>query len=314
MKIPTLLGIALIITLAASAFFYFYFKQTSRLSPNFAISDLAAVNLFSSSATIVWQTTAPSTGQVLYSETQNLNSKAKDNRDQADPQARLSHFVSINDLKPETKYFYKIQNNGVNYPEKALEFKTASNTQSDSELNFSFIKPFQGTILNANLNPVDESLVFLKIPGAQELATFSSTAGNFILPLKLVYNKDLNEVFNIPQNTKATLVVKKGTLISQVQVLISDETTNLPPIPIGGNLDLTNFKPQKADKISFSKNNQYDFNGDGKVNSLDLAILLEKSQSKNPLNLNDLTKFDINSDGGVNQKDIDVFSQALTGS
>lgn len=314
MKIPTLLGIALILAIAVSAFFYFYYKKPPPAS-DFIVSDLQVVNIFETSSTIVWQTKLPTIGQVLYSENENTQNKAKDVRDQADPVGRLVHFVNIDSLKPNTKYFYRIQNNGVNYSDKVLEFKTASQISTNSdELYFSFIKPLKGTILNTNLNTIDESLIFLKIPGANNLATFSSTSGNFILPLKKVLNQDLNDLFSIAQKTPAELIIKKGDLEAKVKILISDETTTLPPIPIGANLDLSNFKPKTISIIKFSNSKaNFDFNSDGKINSLDLAILREKTQPKNPLTPSDQTRFDLNSDGFVSQDDINIFSKALIG-
>lgn len=311
MKIPTLIGLAFIIALIGS-FGFWFLNQGTAPGVNFEVTDLQIANISTSNATVVWQTNLPSSGKVVYGESWNLNLESSDNRDSDSPSARKTHFVTLKNLKPNTHYFYKIINNSSNYPPNPLEFKTA-NLKDSNELNFSFLKPIKGTILSTTLNPVDESLIFLKIPGAQELATFSSTAGNFILPLKLVLDQDLTKIFNIPQNTQATMVVKNNNLESKVKIVISDSTINLPPITIGTSLDLTKYVNTPITKISIQTTSpaSFDFNSDGKINSLDLAILREKASSRNLPRPEDISKFDINSDGVIDLDDTEVFSKSL---
>lgn len=313
MKIPTLLGITLIIAIIGSLVYWFFYRQTIPLGQQIQVKELQAVNISDTSTTLVWQTNTPAFGEVNYGQTQKLGLKASDNRNRFDPKPRLTHFVTITNLKPDTQYFYKISSDSYFYPEKAAAFKTAPAIDPSNDLEFSFIKPLKGTILNTNLNPIDESLIFIKIPGAQNLATFSSTSGNFILPLKLVLSEDLSQVFFIPEGTPAKLSIKKGDLTSEVKILISDKTINLPPIPIGNNLDLENFQPQSITKISFGERTQIklDFNNDSKINSLDLAMLRAQINSRGTPSTENLNRYDVNPDGILDQKDIDAFSKTL---
>ncbi|MBI2594060.1 fibronectin type III domain-containing protein [Candidatus Daviesbacteria bacterium] len=312
MKIPTLIGIALIIALIGSLGYWLLYGGNIIEQSNFKVSDLQTLNISNNTATVVWQTNLPVLGHVLYGESENLNLKSSDNRDIKNPAPRFTHFVTLKNLKPNTRYFYKIVNNSQSYPEKSLEFTTA-NLRDPDELNFSFIKPVKGTILNTNLNPIDESLIFFSIPGAQDLATFSSTAGNFIMPLKLVLDKDLKKVYNIPDGTPASITVKKQGLESKVQIIISDSTVNLPPVTIGTSLDLSKYAKPSISTILIRSKRQtsFDFNGDGKINSLDLAILREKAAKRNLPRPDDLERFDITSDGAITQEDVDVFSKSL---
>lgn len=311
MKIPTLLGIAMVITLVALGGLYYYYAPDPKPDADFQVSNLQVVNISNTSATVVWQTSSPATGEVEFGQFEQLSEKSSDNRDRTQPQARSVHFVTLNKLKPNTSYSYKIKNNDTPYPDKALGFKTANIPEAKAaDLTFSFIKPLKGTVLNTNLNPIDESLIFLKIPGVQDLATFSSTAGNFILPLKSILNKELDKVFIVPPDSLADLTIIKGSFKSDVKIKISKDTINLPPIPIGANLDLTNFKSPTITKITFKGDQiEFDFNGDSKINSLDMAILREAAGSARGTDTQ--SRFDINGDGIIDQKDIDIFSKAL---
>lgn len=317
MKIPTLLGIAVLIAvLVSGGLYYFYFKPRSQISIDVQVTNLQVVNITNTSASIVWQTSVPVIGQVLYGSFEPLSQTANDNRDREQQTAREIHFVTINGLSPNSKYVFKVKNDS-DIEEKASEFTTAKTQEkSGDELSFSFIKPLKGTILNSNLNPVDESLIFLTIPGAQPLATFSSTAGNFILSLKTVLNRELDQVIDIPSNTPAEITAMRGGLKSNVKIMISENNMNLPPIPLGANLDLENFEPQPLTTITFNNPTfvqNFDFNNDSKVNSLDLAILREATNPKNAASIDNTKKFDLNLDGIVDQKDIDIFSKKLTG-
>lgn len=317
MRIPTLLGIAILIMLIGSGIvYYFFLRPQVKVNSQIQISDLQVVNVFNNSATIVWQTTEPTIGKVLYSTDDSFNQMAADNRDRSNAVPRLVHFVTINTLKNGTEYKFRILNNEDAYFEIG-RFKTADiPIVEDSESTFSFPKPLRGTVLNTNLNPIDESLVFLNIAGAEPLATFSSTSGNFILPLKTVLNKELSELFIIEPGTSAEVLVVKGRSKSDVKIKISEESISLPPIALGTNLDLLNYKKEPISTISFDDtiaSVNYDFNNDQRVNSLDLAALREAANSRNVVSTETIKKFDLNFDGIVNQEDINVFSRRLSG-
>lgn len=317
MKIPTLLGLTILIAVITSGFvYYFYLRPGSQETMTAQISDLQIVNIFNNSATVVWQTSEPTIGKVLYSKTEALEMEASDNRDRSQSTPRLVHFVTINFLEPNTVYKFKVKNNDSTSLDFG-EFKTAGVQESEDEGPvFSFIKPLKGTVLNTNLNPIDESLIFLNIPGAEPLATFSSTAGNFILPLKTVLTKNLDEVLMIESGTSAEVVIVKGLVKSNIKVRISEDSMTLPPVAIGTNLDLENFEKEPMTTISFGDTVaqiNYDFNNDSRINSLDLAILRGAASSRGAASAENTKKFDLNFDGIIDQADIDVFSRRLIG-
>lgn len=315
MKIPTLLGLTILIAVIASiGVYYFYLKPKAQESVSIQVNDLQVVNVFNNAVTIVWQTNEPTFGKVLYGKAEPLTSQAADNRDKSQVSGRFVHFVTINSLEPNSSYKFRVMNNESVSPE-AGEFKTAE-AQESEETVFSFNKPLKGTVLNTNLNPIDESLIFLNISGAQALATFSSTAGNFILPLRTVLNKELNELLVIESGTPAEVLIIKGGIKSNLKILLNEDNNALPPVTIGTNLDLTNYKKEPLGTINFSEALtaiSYDFNNDLRINSLDLAMLRGVAAGRNATDPENIKKFDLNFDGIINQADIDVFSKRLTG-
>lgn len=313
MKIPTLLGLALLLTaITLGVMISLYQQNLNRENkPQFAPKQIKVLNISDTSVSIVWQTDLKTEGEIVYDTSQNLKHIESDNRDKDEIKQHLIHFVTLRDLKPDTKYFYKIKSESFLFPDQSLDFKTAKTIpdQQDNSLN----KPVQGTVLNTNLNPVDEALVFLKIEDASDLATFTSTAGNFIIPVTDLRTKDLSNFYPITQKIPATLQIIRGDLSSNVDITLPLDQI-LPPLTLGQNINLKDYIASESARVRKLKElqspeivNKFDLNGDGKVNSLDLASVIDLYNSKQKDK-----KADFNQDGAVDQKDIDIISKALT--
>jgi hypothetical protein len=316
MKIPTILGLALIITTVSLGIVLLYSQnkaageEKTRIEPK----EIQVLNISDTQATVIWQTNSPAIGRIAYGTSSSLDNTASDNRDRTSVQEHQIHFVTLRQLNPETTYYYKVLSNGHSFPSEFKSFKTAKKLAEKLEN-----KPIRGSVLNINLNPIDEALVFLEIDNAQEFATFTSTAGNFILPLTQLRTQDLAYPFSINSNTQAKLIIKKGNLTSEVNLTLPLPNNQLlPPLVIGQNIDLkdlithstTEAKP--LDQTSSPKENKFDLNSDNKTNSLDLAIVLDHfGQSVGNNAEEQLKKSDLNGDAKIDQKDIDLLTLNL---
>lgn len=313
MKIPTLLGLALLITaIALGSMIYLYQQNLDQKDQSlFSPKKIEVLNISDTSVTIVWQTDSKTTGQIIYGPSQTLDKTQTDNRDKKEIREHVVHFVTLKDLKPDTKYFYQIKSSNFLFPKKPLDFKTAKTIENSTETALN--KPIQGTVLNINLNPIDEALVFLKIEDASDLATFSSTAGNFIIPLTDLRTRDLGSYYQITREIPASLQIVKGDLISSVEITLPLNQI-LPPLTLGQNINLKDFIASESSRVKKQKElespelvNKFDLNFDGKVNSLDLAKVIDLYNSKQKDK-----KADFSQDGVIDQKDIDIISKALS--
>lgn len=313
-KIPTLLGLSLLITaLVLGIGIYLYQQKTLAAQRNINTpKDIQVINLTDSQATIIWWTDEPSTGQIKYSNGNLPDQLQKDNRDLSEISTHQVHFVTLRNLSPESNYSYQVVSSGFFYPEKPLTFTTAKALE-ESPQN----RPLRGSVLNVNLNPIDEALVFLQINGAAQMATFTSTAGNFIIPLKELRTTDLSSPFTIAANTPATLTIKKGDKQSQVDLILplSDKQL-LPPLTLGQNINLrdllTQTTPVKNISNTAEPSPDFDLNKDNKINSLDLAILTQNKNKKiDEKSSEELKKADLNKDGVINQSDADLLVAKL---
>ncbi len=304
-KIPTLLGLSLLITaIALGVFIYIYQlnlknNQRSLYSPE----EITVTNLQSDQATVTWWTETPTISQVTFAEDQNLKDIQKDNRDYTQIKERQVHFVTLRNLKPNTNYYFQVMANGIKYPDKLMSFKTAPPLEETTEN-----KPIRGSVLNTNLNPIDEALVIVQIDNAAEMTTFTSTAGNFIIPLKELRTADMSSVFKIDSPIAAKLIIKKGQIKSQVDLTLPlNESQLLPPLTLGQNINLKDLLSQITPISKQSLPTSYDINSDGVTNSLDLAIITQNN-GKKISDLKDETakKADLNKDEVIDKKDSDL--------
>lgn len=296
-KIPTLLGLAIIISgIATGAFINFKGQNIiSRASPNLDAQSITLSNISDDSVTISWQTSTLTPSFITYGISDPSEITAVDDRDKAGPKAHLMHYVDITNLLPKTTYQYKIIS-GTN-SSQILSFTTAAPLTSQTGL-----QPIIGSVFEKGQQPLTEAIAYLSIGDAITQSSLVKLAGSFLIPISQIRKSDLSDGFSIKAESvaKLTIISAKGQATALFKV--GDFEKGLPPITLGDNLDLT---------VQIDDPTKYDLNGDGQINSADNAIILQNtgpvsSKIKNP-------KADINSDGVVDQKDLDILIKKIKG-
>jgi hypothetical protein len=313
MRIPTVIALALLaIAIFLGVFIYKANQARSKQeSAVIAPNNIESANITDTQATIIWQTQTPSTGLVSYGTSQFLGSSQNDDRDGDNPQPHLTHFVTLKNLTPDTSYFFRVRSGPYFYPDNPMQFKTAKTTQtpeppisSDSaKLN----SPIFGVVLSPTLSPIDEAIIQLKIPGAEELATLTTTAGNFILPLVNLKKNDLSDNFFISTRLGAHLIATRGSLSSDITLTIPTPNVPLPKIVLGQNSDFSSFLAASSSAV---RTNPLDLNSDGVVNALDKSIILDNI-GRSPTDPRYNPDADLNHDGVVDQKDLDQINKVV---
>ncbi len=286
MKIPTLFGLSLlIIAIGLGLFLYWYYQKTegeSKLA--LAPSNIAALNITDSEASVVWQTKLETVGSVLWALGDPLNFTVSEKKED---KASINHLINIDNLQPDKQYSVTIKNDRYIYPENSLKFKTALRIKSPV-LTYN---PIIGSVISETLQPIEGALVIFKTSGASNLATLTKKDGVFILPLKELRQKSFNQTGELD----IFLADKK----SNIKIALPPSNEPFPPVILGQNYDFTKLQ-KEAPRIP------EDINKDGVVNSLDLAIL------RNNLGRQPKEKsIDLNMDGVVDQKDIDLVKLKL---
>ncbi len=222
-KIPSVLAVVMV---AAASFFVMNFfisdpQSTKAVKKN--VISLDTSNVSSSKANVVWRTSEQELGVVLYGTAkQKLSNVASDQRDS--PNARqkyFNHSVIINNLQPNTEYFYSITNEkellSIN-DSTVFNFKTAP---IDNRINS--LKPTYGIVVSSSGSPEPNVLVILRHESSIPLSTISKNSGEWLMPLNGLLNSDTLTLSTPALTTKVTIQLydEKGhtsTLTTPIQL------------------------------------------------------------------------------------------------
>lgn len=310
-KIPTLVGLSLLLIILGFGIGSYLFQDsvTQKNKLIYKPIKIEVVNVSSDNAAITWQTNIQSSGQVFFGVDSKIGQPQQALK--KDPKEKFTHFIPLKNLNPNTKYYFKIKSGEFFYPdEKFLDFTTAANLDSNpaNKTNLELNQPLAGTVIDSNFELVSDALVFLNIENATKIATTTNSFGNFILPLKNLLTSDLKKIYLIKPNTPATLQIIKGEQISNITFTLPINNQALSNLELGRNINLKDIqasisiqptpKPSAAPIETLVK---FDLNNDGKVNSVDLSLIV-LDYGKRSKNL----KTDLNLDGLIDSDDVDL--------
>lgn len=312
MKIPTLLALTLLSTAMVIGISYYIFiqRQNINLARDENINKIEVVNITDNSASIIWHSALTNQGMVVYGPG-NLNQTQS-----ATEKPQTVHLVQLSGLTANTLYTFKIKVADKLYPDQEESFRTGPVIDVDNPL----YPPLRGSVLDENFEPANKALVVLKIPGAEDIATVTGESGNFILPLVGIRKTDLSNFF-ILKEASAKLYLSNAKTSSEIQLIVPVGNP-LPPLIISQNINLNSYlASSSAQELTIKETivtpgsplSRFDLNRDGKINAVDLAIIIDNFD-KNPKDKNLLKKYqniDFNNDGKINQQDINLLEGSL---
>lgn len=234
MRIPTLLGLSLLLSLLLLSVMYQLYNSTrqSRDQQDFTPTNIRYSNVTDNSLTITWVSQKAGYGSLTWGPTPQLGNPQNDSRDLTNQSLRTTHTVTLNSLSENSIYYIKIRNGPFFYPEQPLIINTAQKLPVNS------LSALTGRVLDENFQPLEDALVFLEIPGASLSSGFVSTEGNFIIPLSTIKSEDFSKNFSILANTQAYLIIQKGNLQSRAKITLP-LSKPLPPLIFGQDTDIT---------------------------------------------------------------------------
>ncbi len=302
-KIPTILGLSIILFGIAGGVYLVLREQVflSQAAPNLSPKDVTFTNIAEDTATISWQTNSATTSFITFGQKTSGEQTVLDDRDSnppaGGPKPRLTHYVTLKNLLPKTNYQFKIISGKITSDVKW--FETASPLT-----NQIVFPPIIGSVLDGD-SPLEGGMVYLSIPEATTQSSLIKGGGNFLIPLSQIRKIDLSD-YPLVAGTIAKLTIRSDKGEAQIIFKLKDNSTPLPPVKLGQNVDLTTAEETPLPKVTANDLDKYDLNSDGKINAADNAIILQNF-GKNPKD----KKADINRDGVVNQKDLDLMTQKL---
>lgn len=299
-KIPTLVGLSIIITGIVAGVFIILRGQTflSQASPNLAPQNVTLTNIDEQSLTISWQTSEALASFVTFGQGSPSEQTALDDRDAITPKPRLIHYVTIKNLQPKTTYLLKIVSG--KFSSDTIKFTTANSPSTQNGF-----PPVIGSVLDGN-KPLEDGVVYLSISQAIPQSALVKNLGNFLIPLSFIRKDDLSDTYQLSDSdmAKLTVISDKGQTTALFKLKSSGQV--LPPIKLGQNVDLTNPEVSPSPTPTTQELNKYDLNEDGQINANDHAIVLQNF-GKSPKN----KKADLDGDGEVTKKDLDLIAKKI---
>lgn len=221
-RIPTIIGLVLLlISILVGVIFtgnktFFRSKASTSCNPlNYQVT-----NITNKSLDISFTTSTECTTAILI-----------DNR--TIPNLRGSskiHYFQIDNLKDDTEYSFSFLNNGTTFSESNYKTKTAKNpTGIIPTSNLAW-----GRVLNSNLKPSEEAIVYFIVPGASPLSSFVTSNGNWNISLASSFNDTKTNWFVSKENVDEDIIVISPNQVTQVTAN-SSHNNPVPDIIIGQN-------------------------------------------------------------------------------
>jgi len=235
-RIPTIVGIALLVALAVGIFYYFAGK-TTKVADEIVPGKVRITNVADNKFSVSWTTPSSTAGTVEYGIVgDKITTKAMDDRDGQTPGSYTTHHVTIVGLQPSTQYAFRIlsgdkltrfDNNGSPYTASTGPVIGATPTSAN----------FYGNVQLPSKQMAGGSIVYLTLPGSATASTLVNESGNYAFTVSTVRSDDLRSYISYdPAASVASLNVDSGKLQSTVAVSLANSAP-VPTITLGQNAD-----------------------------------------------------------------------------
>ncbi len=226
-RIPTLLGIFLVIVLTAGLGFGFEQISRSRTTASGSIipTGIEITNVSDTTFTVTWQTESPATGAISV-ESPAAKQTLFDERDSTGALGSYTtHAVTMRTGRANTDYLFTILSNGKAHTQNGTPFRvrTASSLPAS---DFS-LEPAFGIVLTEASLPADGAIVYLTPQGGQTLSALVKPSGSWVIPLHLARTNDLLSYLPAAERIDEDIVVTLGAS----QAIAATDTLNDNPVP-----------------------------------------------------------------------------------
>lgn len=236
-KIPTLLGLvgvlALTIVVAITTQGVGQItKLFSQAEAPAAPTSVGVANITDTSATIYWSTDKDTAGSVFYGKTAGLgDGVAVDDRD-------ATHLVRLSNLKPSTKYYFKIGVGSQSFGDPAKNGNPYELTTGATLPAPPVIDPIFGQVLDLSGAPAAGTLVVWETSGATKIASLAKSDGNYVLPINNARVLDLGSYPSLTEGLAEaiTFTAGAGSPLATLTCKIGQDRP-LPTVKLGETID-----------------------------------------------------------------------------
>lgn len=227
-RIPTFIGILLVIALVGAVIFLFesYSRRPGQAGGSVSPVNVAVTNVTDTGFTVVWTTPDPATGAIKLVSPKQTPSMFFDDRDTTGTMKRYTtHSVSLRSFAPAITYTFEVLSNGKRVIEgnKPYNVTTASTISGGGTK----LEPAYGSVNDANGSPVSGAIVLVTLEQGQLLSAITSPSGSWLLSLGFSRTASLDKYLVGRERLTETIRVIWG---DQEATAITD-TLNDGPVP-----------------------------------------------------------------------------------
>lgn len=238
-KIPTLLGIVILIAGIFTGVYFLGVRQIFRIGADASTApkDVRVSNQTDTSVTISWVTDKETSGFVSWGSSKNSLNRVE--KETEDTQRFFTHSITVTGLEPNTQYFYKINSDGHMVDNNGLPWEFTTGTALDVNGTSILIS---GSVLSSSGSPAKRSIVYANV-GGYLMSTLASGTGNYVFQLGLVRTQDLQSYLTInPAQTLVEISVVNEAGVASAQVF-PQSGSPIPPIILGQVYDFRGLEP-----------------------------------------------------------------------
>lgn len=241
--------------------------------------DIQVSNITSKSLTVSYITDEAVNGTINYGPSTDLGAVAFDTRDTDSPTPRKTHYVTVDNLTPNTKYFFTIASGDSVFQNDTVAYEaTTTQTVPDEQSEPPEI-PISGSItLDGNITP-EEAIVYLKTSDSQTLSSLLKPNGNYELKIGTLWKADLSEQISLTPKSKLNLRIIDPILESNIS-LLANEANPVPSIILSKDYDFTLGELASISSSGSAQISGFPIPADSEVASTDPVILTPKTNEK----------------------------------
>lgn len=225
--------VAIVVMASAAIIYYTSGVKFTRASKQ-TTTKHQVVNLMPKQSAVFWEVQTADQGWVIYGENpSNLSSVVVDERDTTLRKDRKHHYVVLKNLKPDTRYYYKLISNselisdanGEPFSLRTLEEKTLGNALS----------PAYGTVVLPGGEAMRGVIVLISLGNAVPLVATTGATGEWLVPLQYLVTKDTFRPATINMDTILTINIFSDDQQSVVKATVAQSSPLPQKIVIGKN-------------------------------------------------------------------------------
>jgi len=244
-KFPTFVGLLILTIGVTIGVLLIQNRQIFRLGAEVssAPKDVRITNIGEGSLTVSWVTEEETSGFVNWGENQSLGNVAGDEVGETG----FVHSTTINGLKSETTYYFKINSGGKDFDNNKIPWQTKTAPSLGAPPSAKLIS---GSVVAATGSPAKGVLVFAQLAGASTLSTVTSDEGNWVITISNALSPDLKSRASFNENsTLVEISLQGGPAGVATAKIYPKDARPAPPIILGQVHDFRNLTSLTSEEV-----------------------------------------------------------------